>query len=156
MKVLFVCSGNICRSPMAAEYLRQRAASFDLSHLVVDSAGTLGIVDRPASADAIRVMDEIGIDLHGHRSKGLEAEMFQTADLIVAMSHEHLAEMAHRFPAGAGDRLLLRAFEESSERDPNARDLDDPIGRSVEFYRQVRERITRSVDHLALHLKHLA
>ena len=63
MKVLFVCSGNICRSPMAAEYFRARAADAGLNHIVADSAGLLGIEGEPASLEAIRVMRDAGLDL---------------------------------------------------------------------------------------------
>ena len=63
MKALVVCSGNICRSPMVEAYLRHRLARSGLSHVVVSSAGTLGIQGAPASPEAIVAMEEIGIDL---------------------------------------------------------------------------------------------
>lgn len=155
MKVLVVCSGNICRSPMVAEYLRHRAAQDGLHHVVVDSAGTLGIEGQPASAEAIEALREIGLDLSGHRSRGLRATDLADADLVLAMTQSHVEELAARFPQGAERRLLLRAFEGSPRIGRDAPDLPDPIGRGVEVYREQLMLIRRSIDHLALRLQDL-
>ncbi len=156
MRVLFVCSGNICRSPMAAECLRDRAVRGRLSHLVVESAGTLGINGHPAAAEAIAALDEIGLDLRGHRSRGLRESDLRTADLIVCMSHDHLIYLAEAYADFDIDPVLIRAFEEGPVPDPNARDLDDPMGEPIEVYRQQRTILLRCLDHLALRLRHQA
>jgi protein-tyrosine-phosphatase len=154
MKVLFVCSGNICRSPMAAAYFRHRAAQSGLSHVVVDSAGTLGIEGAPAAAEAVQVMAEIGVDLSGHRSKGVGEALLRTSDLVVGMTRSHLEYLALHHPEGEDRRLLLRAFESGPRPDPNAPGLRDPIGRPLEVYRELLPLIVRCADHLLLHLKH--
>jgi protein-tyrosine phosphatase len=155
MKVLVICSGNICRSPMAAEYLRHRAARGGLEHLVVDSAGTLGIEDAPASPEAIRTLREVGLDLSGHRSKGLTEADLQSSDLVIAMAGNHLEYLAAVHPGGRDHRLLLRAFERGPRPDPDAPDLADPIGQNVEVYRGQFGVIRTCVDHLVLHLRNL-
>ncbi len=149
-----MCSGNICRSPMAAEYFRHRAVRSNLSHVVVASAGTLGIEGQPASAEAVEVMHEIGVDLDAHRSRGIDSSAIRTSDLILAASHEHLEEMARRFPDGEGERFLLRAFEKGPTPDGSAPDLHDPIGESIEVYHEVREQIVSCVDQLAIFLRY--
>lgn len=154
MKLLFVCSGNICRSPMAAEYFRHQAGQSGLCHIVVDSAGLLGIDGAPASPEAVRVMREIGVDLRGHRSTPLTATGLSTTDWTIVMTRDHLDELARRFPGGQDERHLLRAWDSRPVPDPNARDLADPIGESLEFYRKTRDSVTRCVDHLLLSLKH--
>jgi protein-tyrosine phosphatase len=139
---------------MAAEYFRQRAAQEGLSHVVVDSAGTLGIQGAPASKEAVEAIRESGVDLSAHRSKGLRASDLQTTDLVITMEHRHLEYLALHHPEGSDERLLLRAFEKRSRPDPNALDLEDPMGYSLEFYREQLPLITRCVDHLILYLKH--
>ena len=155
MKVLFVCSGNICRSAMAAAYFRHRAGDRGLSHVVVDSAGTLDIEGAPASAESVEVLREIGVDLSGHRSKALTEAQLWTSDLVIGMTRDHLETIAVRDTAGSARRYLLRAFERGAVADPNAADLEDPIGRSLEFYREQRELLLTCLDHLAIHLRHL-
>ena len=153
MKVLFICSGNICRSPMAAAYFSHRAASEGLADVEVDSAGTLGIRNAHASEEAIEAMAEIGVDLTEHRSKGIKAKNLTGTDITVAMAYEHLEYLALRHPEGEDERFLLRAFDSSPRPDPNPRDLTDPIGHSLTFYRDQVPLITRCVDHLIRYLK---
>ena len=154
MKVLFVCSGNICRSPMAAEYFRARAAEAGLSHVVVDSAGTLGIVGAPASDEAIRVMRDIGIDLQHHRSKALTRQLLATTDLVVAMTGQHLDHLARHYPEGEDTRMVLRAFERGPRPAAGGPDLADPMGRPLAFYRELVPVLRVCLDHLVLYLKH--
>jgi protein-tyrosine-phosphatase len=155
MKLLFVCSGNICRSAMAAEYLCHRAVRKGLSHLVVDSAGTLGIEDAPASNDAIRTLQEAGLDLRGHRSRGLTDSAVHSSDLVIGMTHDHLEHVAARHPGGKEQRWLLRAFEAGAQPRRSAPDLADPIGEPIEIYREQFGLIRTCVDHLVLYLRHL-
>lgn len=154
MRVLFVCSGNICRSPMAAEYARHRAAREGLARLAVDSAGLLGIEGARASAEAIQVLREAGLDLLPHRSRGLDEADLRASDLVLAMTDEHLRELTVRFPAHAGRAILLRAFEEGTEPTSDPLPLDDPIGRPLAEYRDCFATIRTCVDHMVLHLRH--
>lgn len=140
---------------MSAEYLRHRAARDGLTHLVVDSGGTLDIDGATASPEAVRAVKELGLDLSNHRSKGISSADLVSADMLIAMSHDHLVELARRFPEHGGERFLLRAFEKGPVPDPAARDLEDPIGRPIEVYREQLRIITRCIDHLVLHLKHM-
>jgi protein-tyrosine-phosphatase len=154
MKVLFICSGNICRSPMAAEYLRHRAVREGLSHMVVDSAGVLGIEGAPASQEAIRVLGEHGLDLGRHRSRGIHVRDAQTADIVIGMELQHLEFLEARFPAVLGEHFLLRAFENGSEPQRGAPELDDPVGQDLEIFREQFRLIRGCVDHLVLYLKY--
>jgi protein-tyrosine-phosphatase len=155
VKVLFVCDGNICRSPLAAEYLRHRAVRERLSHLVVDSAGLLGIVGAHAAPFSIEVGREVGLDLTRHRSRGVVVADMKTSDLVVAMTLRQLDTLARRFPAGDGRRLLLRAFENRPEPEGGAPELDDPVAGPIEDYRKAFSVIRACVDHLVLYLKHV-
>ena len=148
MNVLFVCSGNICRSPMAAGRFRDRAASAGRRDLKVLSAGTLGISGSPASPEAILAMAELGTDIGKHRSRGLTTEQVRSADLLIVMTRAHLDELHRRFPPGRGRRFLLRAFDAGSRPDARPPDLDDPIGLPIEVYREQAKVIARCTDNL--------
>lgn len=154
MKVLFVCDGNICRSPMAAEYLRHRSVREGLSHLIVDSAGLLGIEGAPAAPFAVQIVREAGLDLTGHRSRGVSAADMKTADLVVAMTLRQLEVLARRYPNATGRHVLLRAFEQGPVPRGGAPELDDPVAGPIDEYRQAFSVIRVCVDHLVLHLKH--
>lgn len=140
---------------MAAEYLRHRAWREGISSLIVDSRGLLGIEGEPADANARRVAAENGFDLNGHRSKGLRPDDMRAADLVVAMSLDHLDELQRRFPGDAPPRLLLRAFEKDALPRGGAPDLADPIGGPMDAFRSAFDTIRTCVDHLVLHVKHL-
>jgi len=148
VNLLFVCSGNICRSPMAAEQMRHRVAVEGVTDWVIDSAGTLGIEGAPASPEAVETMKEVGLDLGTHRSQGIRVEHLERADLVLAMTHAHLMELASMFPRDATVRFVLRAFEHGAEPEPDAPDLADPIGKPLGFYRSQLPVIVRCVDHL--------
>ena len=156
MRILFVCDGNICRSPLAAEYLRHRAVRDGLSHVVVDSAGLLGITGAPAAPFSIEVGRGAGLDLSGHRSRGLTAGDLRTADFVITMTLRQMEALAARYPDGFGRRLLLRAFERGPDPQGGAPELDDPVAGPLDEYRAAFAIIRSCVDHLVLHLKHVA
>lgn len=155
MKVLVVCSGNICRSPLIAGYLRHRARAEGLSTLLVESRGLLGIEGERADAHARQVARENGFDLDGHRSAGLRSSDVRSADLIVVMTLDHLEDMRRRFPGDAPPIHLIRAFESDALPRGGAPDLPDPIGRPIDAFRESFGVARPCVDHLVLHLKHL-
>jgi protein-tyrosine-phosphatase len=154
MKVLFVCDGNICRSPMAAEYLRHRAVREGLSHLLVDSAGLLGIEGAPAAPLSVEVVRDAGLDLTRHRSRGVAMMDMRTADLVVAMTLAQLETLARRYPEARQRRQLLRAFEDGPSPRGGAPELNDPVAGPIEGYRDAFAIIRTCVDHLVLHLRH--
>ena len=154
MKILFVCDGNICRSPLAAEYMRHRSVREGLSHLIVDSAGLLGITGAPAATFSLEVAHEAGLDLGRHRSRGITGSDLRSSDVVVAMTLTQLEQMSVRFPYGTKTRYLLRAFEDGPLPKGGAPELDDPVAGPIEEYRSAFAVIRSCVDHLVLHLKH--
>jgi protein-tyrosine phosphatase len=153
MEVLFVCSGNIVRSPFAEGLLRRILAQIGVRTVIIGSAGTLGIEGAPADPVAVRLARERGFDLGPHRSRGLQGRDVDRADLIVCME-EHHASSVIELDAGAEPRTrLLSDFE--GVRDEGAGDgIDDPVGRAIENYRQCFQRIDRCVTNLAFDLKY--
>lgn len=106
-RVLFVCLGNICRSPTAEGVLRARAAAAGVA-LQVDSAGTAGYNDgAPPDARAIAHARRRGIDLSGLRARQLQAEDFERFDHVLVMDRANLAAAARLCPAHRRERLQL-------------------------------------------------
>src|SRR3984957_13732269 len=140
--ILFVCTGNVCRSPMAEGLFERMIA--ERPDLRVLSAGGGPYPGQPPSAHAVEVLAELGVDISYHRSKPLSEKVVEEADWIVAMTRSHLDSIIYLFPRAAEKVYLLREFE------PGATSLDvaDPIGMGLEAYRAPREIIRRGVPGL--------
>ena len=106
LRIVVICSGNICRSPMAEELVRKRAAERGVPVVAV-SCGTLGIVGQPAAENGRTAMAEIGMPIDGHRSQGVQAAMIDLADWIVVMAPRHEQFLRAHFD-GLGNRLVRR------------------------------------------------
>ena len=128
--ILFVCTGNVCRSPMA-EALFRRAASGRGDFRVL-SAG-LGAMDgQPPTPHSVAAMRELGMDISAQRSRALTAELVRQADYIFGMTHSHVDTIVLLYPQAAEKTFLLREFDETLE--PFEKDISDPIGSSYEVY----------------------
>src|ERR1051325_8611066 len=142
--VLFICTGNVCRSPMAEGIFRQ-AVSGRGNYRVV-SAG-LGASDgQPPSAYAVEAVRELGIDISNQRSRMLTPEMVQHADYIFGMTHSHVDTVTLLYPQAAEKTFLLREFDETL--DTFEKDISDPIGGSYEIYLNCRDQIEQGIVSL--------
>jgi len=138
---------------LAAAYLSDRAAREGLSQVLVDSSGLLGIEGLPAAPFSVEVAREAGLDLTGHRSRGVTPADVQSADLLLAMTSTQLNALARRFPAGGARGLLLRAFEQGETPRGDAPDLDDPVSGPIEGYRDAFAIMRTCLDHLVVYLR---
>ncbi len=144
-RFLFLCDGNICRSPFAAglHSLRLTEAS-DGKARIVESAGLLG-PGRPSPAEAIQAARERGVDLTGHRSASITPASLGPGTLTVVMDPRQARELSRRFPDSDLWVLVL------GDLDPgliDTRRIFDPILHSVDVFREVYDRIGRCVDEL--------
>ena len=135
--LLFVCTGNICRSPMA-EGMARHYALLRGWPVEVKSGGVLGIIDRPADPLAIRVMKEVGVDISAHRSGGIDSELVAWADHILVMELGHTMKLRERHPETADKTLMLGNFGGIME-------VQDPIGGWRWKFRRCREDLQRCV-----------
>lgn len=145
--VLFVCTGNTCRSPLAAAGLRAELGP-DAERVHVESAGTSAWEGQPASEGSLRVARDAGLDLAEHRSRRLSGEMARGAELLFVMERSHRAAVeALGVPA---DRVRVL----SDWPPPGEPDLpvSDPFGGSQEAYeecwRRIRQHLQRIVPHV--------
>ena len=128
MHVLFVCSGNTCRSPMAEGYLRHLLASAKAGDVTVSSAGTHAADGFPASDNSVEVMDSIGIDISMHRSRRLTVELLKEADLVVVMTSSHRRHVGSMLPEALHKTRLLSEYAREDD------EIHDPFGGTVEDY----------------------
>ncbi|NTW04994.1 MAG: low molecular weight protein arginine phosphatase [Peptococcaceae bacterium] len=130
MKILFVCTGNTCRSCMV-QVLTQRELEKNGDTLVkVISAGTDTKTGLPASENAVQAMKDMGLDLTAHRSAILDERLIAEADLILALAERHLKEITRIMPE-ASDRAYTIGSYAGIEGD-----VADPYGGDLKVYRK--------------------
>ncbi len=139
--ILFVCTGNICRSPMAVGLLRQRLSEEGLtSRFKVLSAGVWALDNHPASDKAIAVMAERGIDITDHTAHTITYDDIAESDLILVMSREHADVIRNTWPQYAWKVHRL------SEMVGKRKDIRDPYGSTVAEYRACANTLSTYVD----------
>ena len=144
--VLFVCTGNLCRSPMAEGILKDRIERKGTGGIRVSSAGTWGLEGEPAAKHAIDVCAERGIDLGGHVARRVTLEMIQESDLILAMEVEHLQGVLDLAPDVLGKTRMLSQY--GTEENWIDKEIRDPYGRPRKVYVSCFEEIEGYVDAL--------
>lgn len=135
-RLVFICMGNVCRSPYAAARAKQRGAK-------AVSYGLNVQYSAPAEADALQIARERGIDLSAHRSTPLAGNVPGEGDLLIGMEAAHMRELELRIPPGARQLTLLGLW--SRPRRPH---LYDPMGRSRDYFRTCYAVIYTAIDHM--------
>lgn len=121
-KILIVCTGNTCRSPMAGAIANQLAQDRKLE-METKTAGIFAFPGSPATGHAVAVMEEMGLDITEHAATPVTEELIEWADLIITMTEEHKEQ-------------LLAAFPRAKEKQITPFSIPDPIGGTVDDYRK--------------------
>jgi len=146
--VLFVCTANQCRSVMAEWAFRNFAERNELAKVTVSSAGVAAFAGAAPTENALLVLSERGIDASGHRATLLDRNLVEEATVVLGMTRAHVRAIASLGPDVEEKTFLLSEFCSDARQS----DIDDPVGLSVEDYRECLNAIESCFADLAGHL----
>ena len=149
--VLFICKGNICRSPFAERLAKKMFESELRRQVTVDSAGLEVKMPCPSPRNAVAAAAGFGIDLEDHRSKGFRSEMFADFDMIVTMETGQYKALAKNQGASQARIFLLPFFENPHLRPTGYEryNVADPYGKELDEFNRCFQRIERCIAGLA-------
>lgn len=139
-QILFVCTANICRSPVAEALLRERLKEEGLDDWTVRSAGTWARAPHPAAEYSVQLMAERGLDIRSHRASRVDAETLQAADLVLCMEPGHVEAIKNEFPAYGHKVYLL------SEMIGKRYGIHDPYGEGLPAYQAMVAELAQLID----------
>ena len=149
MKILFVCTGNSCRSIMAKGYLEKRLKELGKAGIEVSSAGVAPLTGMRATEEAKQVIIEEGGDISDHYAREITELDMREADLIFVMENGHKQYIAGKYPAVVKKTYLLKNFKKLGNFEvSNDPDIRDPIGKDINFYKEVFSIIKDSIERI--------
>ncbi|MEC9490636.1 MAG: low molecular weight protein arginine phosphatase [Halanaerobiales bacterium] len=151
-RIIFVCTGNTCRSPMAEHLLRdmiENSEELAKDNWEILSAGISAIKGVKASDKTEEVMRELNLDLSDHISRNIETIELKKSDIILTMSRKHSRFLILDHTDLADNIFTLKEFAENK----NGKDIEDPFGLSLQVYRDTRDEIKLELEKILQKLK---
>lgn len=149
-RIVYVCTGNTCRSPMAEGILRKLLADKGIEDVDVSSAGIGTLDGYPATHHAVEVSSRNQIDISGHHSTRMTERLFREANLVFALSSNHYEFLEH-LPSAAGKLFMVKSFPNGNQAD-SRHSVEDPVGGSLEEYkvtfREIYDEIVRALPEI--------
>jgi protein-tyrosine phosphatase len=142
---LFVCFGNLMRSPMAEVMFRQSVASLSFPDIQISSAGLHAVSGTSAHPWALTASAELGLPLEGHRARLLTADMVAAADAVFAMDFQNKAELLAQYPESKDKILMLSAYAPGAQR---CREIPDPYFGNLSTTQQCYSVLQKCVENL--------
>ena len=157
-RIVFVCTGNSCRSVMAQAVMRHTLAQRGLGSIVVESAGVLAVNGMGATRETQTVLRAAGLDGSRHHARALSSDMIEAADLLLVMEPFHAQQILRRAPSAAGKVHLLKTYGLTNDPSIANPQIPDPIGKPLEVYEvcfnEIREAVERVAEALCEHGPH--
>ena len=145
-KIMFVCTGNICRSAMAHGYMQKKINdNYDNNNYLISSCGTYAITGDKSTNNAILAMKEYDVDLNNHRATNINDIDIENYDLVLCMTTTHKRTVQELYPKLKDKIYTLKEYVNNNIE---YKDIDDPWGLNLEVYKSCAKEIVENVDKL--------